>query len=274
MTPSTYSAIHIALSHQEYESLKDRLSSLFSHLLSSLIPSGTLHILHLNGALPNVESELTLSGFTILTSVQQGSTMIAQKPSHAVGASLKLRGKTTSTGASNTAQTASLPRRSQDLSRTKAKKALWTLSSPTTPSIDPESLLTAADREKPIPTCEPASRTGPRRKKACKGCTCGLAELEEEERKASNANVVVLLDGPDGGSLAEVKLADREKLIAAAKLAPKATSSCGNCYLGDAFRCSSCPYLGTCFPLKLAGKTDGLISFSSRLTRIQTWREG
>ena len=82
----------------------------------------------------------------------------------------------------------------------------------------------------------------PRRKKACKNCTCGLAELEAEELAQGK---VVVLDGAEGGETVEVAQGEKDRLIAAAMAAPKATSSCGNCYLGDAFRCSSCPYRGT-----------------------------
>ena len=97
--------------------------------------------------------------------------------------------------------------------------------------------------------------SGPRKKKVRKGCTCGLAEIEKVEGEAEQAELaerlkMVLLNA-DG--VAEVNAAngvdkERERLKKAAESAIKATSSCGSCYLGDTFRCSSCPYSGK-FPL-------------------------
>ena len=132
-----------------------------------------------------------------------------------------------------------------DAAKRSTKKALWTLTSPTpgTPRVDAEALLTPADRARPEP-CAPPSGNGTRRRKACKGCTCGLAELEAEEER--NATVVLIDGAPDGGAR-EVKAQERERLMRAAAMAPKMTSSCGNCALGDAFRCAGCPYLGASF---------------------------
>lgn len=147
-----------------------------------------------------------------------------------------------------------LPRRGkvnpQDSGKKATKEALWTLVSPSTPSIDAEALLTPADRERPT-VCDPAtSSAGLRKKKACKGCTCGLAEIEKAEEadqaELSKRLKVVLLDA-DGVVEVDAENGideERERLKKAAALASKATSSCGNCYLGDAFRCSSCPYKG------------------------------
>lgn len=225
LTTSSFSSVHVALSPPDYEALSPRLPQLLSQLLAGLESLGTLHILNLGSSLPNLPSELTLAGFTILSTLPDG-TLIAQKPAHAPSASLK------------SAPVAALPlRRKTDKA---SKKALWTLSAPSTPTIDAESLLTDADRERPAP-CEPVSSGAPRRKKACKGCTCGLADLEAEELSKSK---VVVLDGAESGQTMEVSQSEKDRLVAAAAAAPKATSSCGSCYLGDAFRCSSCPYRG------------------------------
>ncbi|KAJ8086326.1 electron carrier [Marasmius tenuissimus] len=193
-----------------------------------MTPLGTLHLLRITPELtkssPSLVSELRLAGLTILT--EEGSTIIAQKPAQA-SAPLSLKRKT------------------KPKSDMAAKKALWSLSSSTSsaPIIDADALLTASDKKRPVPVCEPFNASAPRRKRACKGCTCGLAELEEEEAM-QGLSKVVLLDGSEGGGAIEVNQSEKEKLLAAAKAAPKATSSCGNCFLGDAFRCASCPYLG------------------------------
>lgn len=115
-----------------------------------------------------------------------------------------------------------MPLRLRSRGNNAEKKAkLWQLTSAPEPaaSIDPDSLLTEDDLRRPDvvqrPDCD-VKRT----RRACKNCTCGLREvlLEKVDDIAPLANAA-----PGTGSF---------------------TSSCGNCNLGDAFRCASCPYLG------------------------------
>ncbi|KAL3818339.1 hypothetical protein ACJIZ3_004244 [Penstemon smallii] len=81
--------------------------------------------------------------------------------------------------------------------------------------IDEDSLLTEEDLKKPqlppVDDCEVGST-----RKACKNCTCGRAEAEEKVPKLG---------------LTMEQLSNPQ-------------SACGNCGLGDAFRCGTCPYKG------------------------------
>ena len=82
--------------------------------------------------------------------------------------------------------------------------------------INPDSLLTAEDKLKPDTKYDCGVDLGKKRQ-ACKGCTCGLAEeLEDEAKEKIKKNL-------DQGAK---------------------KSDCGSCELGDAFRCATCPYAG------------------------------
>jgi len=232
--------VYVTLDESDYEGLRPRLPSFLSQVLSGLTPSGTLRLLNLPSTFRSIlSSELVLAGFDVLSSSIESGTIVAQKPAGGPSAAVSIK---TTTQGSAAVPLARLNRKKTD--STKKKAVLWaiTSSTPSAPLIDAESLLTEEDKQRPVPICEPVDpRAPPRRKKACKGCTCGLAELEEEEMR--NAKVV-LIDGSQNGETSIVKQSEKERILKAAKAAPKVTSSCGSCFLGDAFRCASCPYLG------------------------------
>ncbi|CZT17417.1 related to Fe-S cluster assembly protein dre2 [Ramularia collo-cygni] len=116
--------------------------------------------------------------------------------------------------------------------------------------IDPDTLLTEEDRLKPLNIPE-ACKPNTKRRRACKDCSCGLAQRLEAEDRATRAAA--------DANLAKLKL-DVE--TSTAKASPSAAmlqaddlaevdftvqgkvGSCGNCALGDAFRCDGCPYIG------------------------------
>ena len=126
--------------------------------------------------------------------------------------------------------------------------------------IDEDTLLTAEDLANPGIIQPPACRPKPgKRRRACKDCTCGLAARLEAEDKAKREDADKKLaelngqssNGGNDGS-GEVGNEDKGKAfkLDADELAEVdftvqgKVGSCGNCALGDAFRCDGCPYIG------------------------------
>nr|XP_050862333.1 anamorsin homolog [Vespula vulgaris] len=169
-----------------YESLllekKSENSFTFKERLSRLKLAGFL-INDTNPRKVNKETEELLS--KIFENVADTYEIIAQKPSFEIGSSVALNLK-------------------------QKQSNIWKLDNAVEDDlIDEDELLDEDDIVKPdITSLKVCGTTGKR--KACKDCTCGLAE--------------------------ELNGKPEEQGIQ--------KSSCGNCYLGDAFRCASCPYLG------------------------------
>nr|CAG4642105.1 EOG090X0FGQ [Eurycercus lamellatus] len=199
---------HVIMEHVERLAISSHPSSAFDLIYSNILepltsvthsfelltefvrilkPKGSLHGQKQSN--DKVLSNLKLTGFCNITS--DGDWFTAQKPDFEVGSSSQLSFAN--------------------------KSAVWSLSDSLVDDqvelVNENDLLDEDDFIKPeAGSLKVCGTTGKR--KACKDCSCGLAEELESE-------------GVD-------------------KAAPikTATSSCGSCYLGDAFRCASCPYLG------------------------------
>jgi SAM-dependent methyltransferase len=167
----------------------DYTTELLGHIVKLVKPKGYLHIAVNN---ESSKSNLVLSGFVNVQVRDDGVT--AEKPNYEVGSSAKL----------------SFAKKPQ-----KASAAVWKLDADDDEEqINADDLLDEEDMAKPTPeSLKVCATTGKR--KACKDCSCGLAEELAAEKTGQN--------GVDTSN---------------------AKSSCGSCYLGDAFRCATCPYLG------------------------------
>ncbi|KAJ1822928.1 electron carrier [Coemansia sp. RSA 2675] len=143
------------------------------------------------------------------------ATVLASKPAYNVGAAAALSfGKKAKAKAKELAA---------------APKKAWMLSVDSDDEAeieDQDELLEEEDLAKPDAASLARPDGVPAKRKACKNCTCGLAEgrmVDESE---------------------ECKPTDKPKRFTKPVDVVNVKSACGNCSLGDAFRCSSCPYLG------------------------------
>ncbi|XP_037961062.1 anamorsin homolog [Teleopsis dalmanni] len=168
-----------------------QLTDAFGKLLQLLKPNGKLHLLSFGGSADSLLQEVKLCGF--IKAVVKNSSITCQKPNYETGSAVKL------SFAKNSAKITEV----------------WKIDGDDIDEelIDEDELLDEDDFKKPDPeSLRVCGTTGKR--KACKNCSCGLAEELEAEKKQGKIET------------------------------QNAKSSCGSCYLGDAFRCSTCPYLG------------------------------
>lgn len=161
-------------------------------------PPGTEVTLAIPSDLPQKDAEMrmVISGF-VQVEATATNVLTAKLPDFANGSALSLSNPPKKKPSASSAWAAALASDGRDV-----------------PLVDETTLL----KRDGIPDgagCTPDAST---KRKPCKDCSCGLADIYDKEEKENGVSEP-------------------------AKPAPK-PSSCGSCNLGDAFRCASCPYLG------------------------------
>ncbi|KIY96140.1 hypothetical protein MNEG_11822 [Monoraphidium neglectum] len=197
---------------------KASISPSFLGGVAKLLQPGARATVQLGGVAQQDEakSALVLSGF-IDCQAAGDSAVTASVPSWGVGAKSALRKPNTAEAAP-----AAAPSAPAAAAAPAPASGAWKLAlddgEDDEELVDEEELLTEEDKQRPAPAisaddCE----VGKAGRKACKDCTCGRAEAEAAGIKVQLTQE--MLQNPGAGS-------------------------CGNCSLGDAFRCAGCPYRG------------------------------
>lgn len=202
-TQDSQTLLDAVLSDIKPNSLNIDVNDLIAKIYHRIKPGGLLLIRHLsNEDAQKLEFILKTNGFINVTTQKLPSSkntpyeIKSFKPKYEIGSSTKLT-----------------------FSKAPIAPTVWKLDDmledDDVETIDPDDLLDEEDFKKPdqasLRVCETSGK-----RKACKDCSCGLADELDAERATQNGTV----------NTAEAK------------------SSCGSCYLGDAFRCAGCPYLG------------------------------
>ncbi|GAA6004422.1 hypothetical protein JCM10207_000720 [Rhodosporidiobolus poonsookiae] len=243
--------------------------SLLALLEPALAPGATLQVKGEAADSPDVLSELTLAGLTGANKVDDALVATKAAAVSSMPLSLKKRpasaldsAPSSSTPLPSTNGSVALPTRTSRA----AKASLWAFttaqssSGAATPTIDESTLLTDADLERPT-LVKRADCDVKRTRRACKNCTCGLREILLDEKEQDDLVEAGFAAQPNATALDPSTVANGATKAPARKIKSGVTSSCGNCYLGDAFRCGGCPYLGMpAFepgqPVKIGGFDD------------------
>jgi len=182
----------------------------FHSLYNAVKPDGTVQINLLNGDIASLKDLYTIAGFKEEISADS-SSLVLKKPSWA--------GKGVATLKKKPANTTTVKLDANESTEEKKANPFAQFSAQaknTDELINEDNLLENEAGYNRLGTDESCS-TKP---KACANCSCGRAEQEALEEESKTTTL--------------------EKKIETGKV----NSSCGSCYLGDAFRCASCPYKG------------------------------